>query len=218
MMSKPGGSAVLGVSLKMYFDHAATLDWCREVDRIARSHPALADGSVELFVLPSFASLGEVADLFAGGPVKVGAQDLFWEDSGAYTGEVSGPSLLQVGCRYVEIGHAERKRLFGETDDTVARKVAAAFRNGLTPVLCIGERERSHPEAAAGECLAAIDSALSLSRGVAERIIVAYEPEWAIGAAEPAPVEHVETVVARIAAALAPTRSAPGATSTGART
>jgi triosephosphate isomerase len=201
-MSKRGGSTVLGVSLKMYFDHDRTLDWCREVRRITAQHPALEEGSVELFVLPGFASLGEVAAVFAGGPVKIGAQDLFWEDSGAFTGEVSGPMLSQVGCEYVEIGHAERKRLFGETENTVARKMAAAFRNGLTPVLCVGEGRRTGAHAAAEECLAAIDSALSVSGSPTARIVVAYEPEWAIGALEPAPAEHVRAVIGRISAAL----------------
>jgi triosephosphate isomerase len=187
----------------MYFDHDRTLDWCREVRRITAGHPALRNGSVELFVLPGFPSLGHVAAIFAGGPVKIGAQDLFWEDSGAFTGEVSGPMLSQVGCAYVEIGHAERKRLFGETEETIARKVAAALRNGLTPVLCVGERERIGADAAAEECVAAIDSALSSSRTPQTRIVVAYEPEWAIGAAEPAPSEHVRAVTGRISAALA---------------
>jgi triosephosphate isomerase len=202
MMSRAGEATLLGVSLKMYFDHERTLEWCREVRAIAQQHTALLDGSVELFVLPSFASLGDVSALFAGGMVKVGAQDLFWEDSGAFTGEVSGVTLRQVGCEFVEIGHAERKRLFGETDETVARKVAAALRNGLTPVLCVGERQRMDADAAAQECLQTIASAMALSAGADARLVVAYEPEWAIGAAEPAPREHVRAVARRIRATL----------------
>lgn len=124
----------------------------------------------------------------------VGAQDLASEDSGAFTGEVSGVELAEVGARVVEVGHAERRRLFGETDEIVTQKTSAALRNALTPVLCIGESVKSDPAVAAAESMRQVVSALE--GAPAGRVIVAYEPVWAIGAAEPAPAEYIRAVCA----------------------
>ena len=129
--------------------------------------------------------IAEVADIFAGTPVAIGGQDLFWADEGAFTGEVSGKQLRELGCGYAEIGHAERRRIFGETDTMIAAKTAAAYRNQLTPILCVGEALRSNPAGAARHCRAQLDSALSEVQGAtAGPVVVAYEPHWAIGADE----------------------------------
>lgn len=192
---------VVGVSLKMYFGHARTLDWCREVLALVGAHPALGPGRVELFVLPTFPSLPAVAAVFAGTPVTTGAQDLAAADEGAYTGEVSGAVLAEVGATYVEVGHAERRRLFGEDEAVVAAKTAAALRNGLVPVLCLGEATRDDGTDAATECVRQLLSALA--RAVPGRVVVAYEPHWAIGAAQPAGDEHILGVCAALRDALA---------------
>jgi len=182
----------VGVSLKMYFGHAAALSWFDRVAEVARAHPAVVSGEVELFVIPSFPSIPGALAAFEGTGVLVGAQDLFWEDSGAYTGEVSGVELAELGVRVAEVGHAERRRLFFETDAVVAAKTAAALRNGIAPVLCIGEAAQVTPALAAKEVIAQLDLAL---QGAPEgRVIVAYEPVWAIGAAEPAGPEHISAV------------------------
>lgn len=181
----------IGISLKMYFGRARTVEWCRAVAGIARSHPAVTDERVRLVVLPSHPYLLEVGSVFASTPVRIGGQDLFWEDEGAFTGEVSGAQLRELGCDYVEIGHAERRRIFGEDDAVVAAKTAAAFRNGLTPLLCVGEERRSSVEDATAECVAQLDSALSTASGP---VVVAYEPVWAIGAAEPASPPYIAAV------------------------
>lgn len=196
---------VIGVSLKMYFDHSATVAWSNAVAEITRRHDAVLSGQVSLFVLPSFVALPEVIAAFDGTAVDVGAQDLFWEDRGPYTGEVSGIDLAAVGCRYVEVGHAERRRLFGETDDVVARKTAAALRNGLTPVLCVGETARIPAAEAAAVCVAQLESALVVAEaaGSSGALVVAYEPEWAIGADVAASPEHVRDVCALIRSWLA---------------
>lgn len=123
----------VGVSLKMYFGHHETLNWARSIADLAARHPAVTGGTAELFVLPAFPALVPVTGILAGTEVRTGAQDLATEDSGPYTGEVSGAHLHEIGARYAEVGHAERRRLFGEGDTVVAAKTAAALRNGLTP-------------------------------------------------------------------------------------
>jgi triosephosphate isomerase len=199
-MESQDAPTLLGVSLKMYFGHRQTLAWCQEVARMAAAHPGLAGGSVTLFVLPSFPALVPALQAFAGGPVLLGAQDLYWEDGGPFTGEVSGRQLQEAGCRFVEVGHAERRRLFGEDDATVAAKTAAALRNGLVPVICVGEEQQMPVEAAARACTAQLASALSAAGEDGHRrpIVVAYEPVWAIGSSEPATAGHIRGVCASL--------------------
>jgi triosephosphate isomerase len=193
------GQVFLGVSLKLYLDHATTLGWVSEVVAIAGRSPAVVDGRVDLAVLPSFVSIDAASVITRNTPVDLGAQDLAWADHGAYTGEVSGADLAALGCRYVEVGHAERRRLFGEDDKIVAAKFAAAVRNGLVPILCVGETDHVGTDTAAEFCVAQVQSALAeVDRGVPE-LIIAYEPVWAIGADRPAGVDHVRSVCAGIA-------------------
>lgn len=193
-------SFTIGVSHKMYFSHARTLEWCSAVADLCREHPATRDGLVDFFVLPTFLSLPAV--LASEPPYRVGAQDVATADSGPYTGEVSGAEIAELGGSLAEVGHAERRRLFGETSEMVAAKTAAALRNGLDVVLCLGEPVRTESTAAAALCVAQIESALSQARseGLSGRVIAAYEPEWAIGAAEPAPIEHIADVCADLKA------------------
>lgn len=187
---------LLGVSLKLYLGIAQSAGWARGLAGIARSAPAVRDGRVRLFALPSLPALPAVKAELAGSGVGVGAQDLHWADRGAFTGAVSGADLADAGCSYAEVGHAERRRVFGESDATVNAKFAAALRNGLTPVLCVGEAHRSEPEAAAAECIRQLESALGADPAVlaGAEVIVAYEPVWAIGASEPATPAHVRAV------------------------
>ena len=190
----------VGVSLKMYFGHGQTLEWVDTVAELARMHPAVVDGTVELFVIPTYLAVPASVALLDGTGVLVGAQDLAMEDAGAFTGEVSGAEIAEVGADVVEVGHAERRRMFGETDEVVAAKTRAALRNGLAPVLCIGETERTDADAAAAACLRQLDSALD--GAAAGRVIVAYEPVWAIGAAEPADADHIRAVCSRLRTAI----------------
>jgi triosephosphate isomerase len=183
---------LVGVSLKMYFGHRQSLDWCARVAELARTHASVVRGDVELFVIPGYLSVPAAVEIFSDSPVAVGAQDLASADTGAFTGEVSGVELAEVGVRVVEIGHAERRRLFFETDEVVAEKSSAALRNGITPVLCIGETDKSDPASAAAESMRQVTVALANApRG---RVIVAYEPVWAIGADEPAPADYIRAV------------------------
>jgi triosephosphate isomerase len=207
------GPAILGVSLKMYLSYRDTVQWSERVAQIAAEHPTIQGGSAELFVLPSFPAIPACLDIFASTPVRVGAQDLSTEDTGAYTGEVSAAMLAELGCTYAEVGHAERRRLFGDTDRIVAAKAVAALRNNLTPVMCVGEPERTTVDDAARTCIrelsAVVDAAKIEGRQVP--LIVAYEPHSAIGAREPAPVDHVAQVCRQISAWLATQPATSGA-------
>ena len=183
-------TVILGVSLKTYLGYRQTLDWAVAVGQLLAKRTRR---NIELFVLPSFPTLPAVAEILADTGIAVGAQDLCADDAGNRTGEVTGALLAEIGCRYVETGHAERRTLFGETDAVVAAKTATALRHGLTPVLCLGEVEPVSTGAAVQECVRQL--AAALPGPVTERVLVAYEPQWAIGAAEPAGDGHIVGVV-----------------------
>jgi triosephosphate isomerase len=163
--------------------------------------------AVEVVVLPSFTNLRSVQTLVQGDKQQIGygAQDLSPHDSGAYTGDVSGPQLAKLGCTYVVIGHSERRQYHHEDDALVNVKVQAAYRNGLTPILCIGEgldvrkAGRHVPHT-----LAQLDGAVSgVPADQVRSIVIAYEPVWAIGTGEVATPEDAQEVCAAIRTRLA---------------
>lgn len=198
--SRGGQRAFVGVSLKLYLGHAETLQWCETVRAMAERRSEITDGRVELVVLPALTAIAPVAGILTPAGIALGAQNLWAEDRGPFTGEVSGADLAALGCQYAEIGHAERRRLFGETDDLVRRKVAAARRSGLVPLLCVGEEEPGSECAAAARCIDQLAAALD-DHSVAPPgagLVVAYEPVWAIGAPAPAPPDHIRAVCSSI--------------------
>ncbi|WP_457967366.1 triose-phosphate isomerase [Arthrobacter sp. D1-29] len=201
--------AIIGVSLKMYFGYQRSVDYCRDVAAIALGHPAVQSGDIELLVLPTLPALPEAARILGSAGAAAGAQDIFWEDEGAFTGEVGGRTVAELGGRYAEVGHAERRRIFGEDESIIGLKTAAAYRNGLTPILCVGELQQASVEAAIALCTAEIDGALNRAQSLAPtgRTIVAYEPQWAIGAPEPATPEYISAVITGLDAHL---RALPG--------
>jgi len=142
-----------------------------------------APGPIDVVIAAPFTALAALQDQLRATPFLLAAQNLFWENSGAYTGEVSASMLVDVGCTYVIIGHSERRQYFGETDETVAKKVAAALQAGLRPIVCIGE---SLAQRQAGETLAVLER--QVQHGLAacqsaamSQVVLAYEPLWAIG-------------------------------------
>lgn len=138
---------------------------------------------VEVVLCPPFTALGAVAEILTGSPLLLGAQNCHWEDTGAFTGEVSPAMLADLGCRLVILGHSERRHIFRETDDEIRRKVAAALRHRLQPVLCVGETAEERRQ---GLTFTVVEGQLRAGLGGlgAEdlaRCTVAYEPVWAIG-------------------------------------
>jgi triosephosphate isomerase len=196
------GSILVGVSTKMYLGYQDSLDWLARLRQEVDTRPALEAGRVVPFVIPSFPVLPAAAGLLAGSPLLLGAQNCGWAD-GPWTGEVAPSMLAELGVRLVEIGHAERRRHFGEDDAMIARKVRAAADAGLTPLLCVGELERSEPAAAADFVHRQIRSAVDGDWDLAARLVIAYEPVWAIGAAEPADAGFVSDVVRQLRGQLA---------------
>ncbi len=144
----------------------------------------LADFSrADLLVCPALVALYPVAELLRGSPIAVGGQDLFWEESGAFTGAVSGSMLKSAGCSYVIVGHSERREIFGDSDQDVNRKLRAALDAGLTPILCVGETLDKREQKVTREFLRKQlgTDIRGIERDLISRILVAYEPIWAIG-------------------------------------
>lgn len=150
---------------------------------------------VERVVCPPFMSLTAASELLAGKEIRLGAQDMHWEEKGAFTGEVA-PGMVKELCGYVIIGHSERRAYFGETDETVNKKLLAAQKAGLTPIVCVGETLAQYE---AGETSKVVSSQARLglqgvSADFAPRIVVAYEPVWAIGTGKASSAENAQNV------------------------
>ncbi|KAL7623500.1 hypothetical protein AAE478_007183 [Parahypoxylon ruwenzoriense] len=199
---------IVGVSTKMYFSAARTKQYVDELLQILSTSAAAASASVsppppdllhrlDVFIIPDHITLTSVVSQVSATGIIVGAQNASYEDVGPYTGEVSPAVLSEVGCRIVELGHAERRRIFGETVRDTARKAAAAARNGMIPLVCIGERTKGQAAVAVEECSLQVEAVMADLPNDAE-VILAYEPVWAIGAAEPAGADHVVAVAKEI--------------------
>lgn len=194
MSVRPLAPPIALIGLKAYFSHARTREWFEGlVELVERGR---ADG-LTIVVVPSATTLATLYGPAVAAGIVLGAQDCSPHPAGAWTGELPASLLAEVGARVVEVGHAERRRHLGETDEVVAAKVRAAIEAGLVPMLCVGERVPAAPAAAAADVESQLAAALD---GVdpACPVIVAYEPEWAIGAAEPAPTGHVVAVARRL--------------------
>ena len=200
MLTTTWAPTTVAISLKMYFSASRTAAYCRSLADLANTDNGIISGATDLMILPTFVSLVGALQAVADSKVYIGAQDLAVEDSGPFTGEVSGAELAEIGCTHVEIGHAERRNLFGDTDSVVAAKARAALRHKLVPLLCVGEPAAASAAETAQLCVRQVVSATT---GAPQgRIIIAYEPIWAIGAHKPAPSSYVTDVCQRIRIAL----------------
>lgn len=160
----------------------------------------------DVAICPPFHLLADVEKLVAGHEnVYLGAQDLHWKDFGAFTGEVSAPMLKDVGCRMVIIGHSERRAMFGETDETCAKKLAAAMQHGLIPILCVGESLEQHE---AGKTVDIVKAQLradleGLTLDDGRKLVIAYEPIWAIGTGKADTAENANNTMIALRKVLA---------------
>ncbi len=144
-------------------------------------------------LFPPFVSLQAVRAGIEGSPVRLGAQNVFWENKGAFTGEISPVMLVEAGCEYVIVGHSERRTIFGEDDCAVARKTAAAIEAGLTPIVCLGETLDQRDHGRAAEVVRRqLEPVLDTLPAGALDVVIAYEPVWAIGTGRVATVSQVE--------------------------
>lgn len=158
------------------------------------------DDNCEVIVCPPFTSLNEVHSLVKDSPVKLGAQNMFFEESGAYTGEISASMLKSVGCEYVILGHSERRTIFGESDELINKKIKKAIESGLKVIFCIGEtlaqREEGKTDAVVKNQI--INGLQNITSENLETITIAYEPIWAIGTGKTASPGQAQEVHAFI--------------------
>ncbi|MFJ6041796.1 triose-phosphate isomerase [Brachybacterium paraconglomeratum] len=175
----------IGTSWKMTKTLAEGRAWAAGLrDHLAGEHGGQAPSGVQPFVIPSFTATTTVREVLGeDSPVLLGVQNAHWEDEGAWTGEVSVPQAKDAGAQVVEIGHSERREHFGETVETTRLKVAAALRHGLSPLLCIGES--AEVKEAGGSSAFILEQAAGALEGLSaeelSRVVIAYEPIWAIG-------------------------------------
>ncbi|HEX4443952.1 MAG TPA: triose-phosphate isomerase family protein [Galbitalea sp.] len=191
-----GGTSPLfiGASTKAYLGYATTVSWLRAARAALLARPELDPLRIQPFVAPSTPLLLKARRILADTSCWVGAQDGQWQ-SGPATGAVSMTLLAELGMDFVELGHAERQRVFGETVDETGRKAVAAAEAGLTLLFCVGEPEQTTADAAAEHCVSQVRSALSSNDIALDAVMLAYEPWWAIGADRPAQADYVNDVL-----------------------
>ncbi|MEG2542437.1 MAG: triose-phosphate isomerase [Christensenellaceae bacterium] len=162
--------------------------------------PLVENAQATVVVCPSFACLAAAKEALAGSEIALGAQNMHFEQSGAYTGEVSADMLLALGVEYVIIGHSERREYFAETDETVNKKVKVALEKGLTPIVCVGERLEEQQSGITAEVVRKqIKLALlGISKEDVKKVVVAYEPIWAIGTGKTATSDDANQTIKEI--------------------
>jgi triosephosphate isomerase len=180
---------LIAANWKMHKTRAESVAFARSVRERVTEAP-----SCDLLIFPPFFAVPEVAETLAGTGVGVGAQDLYFEAAGAFTGEVSAQMVADAGAGWVLVGHSERRHVLGESNEVVAKKLGAALEAGLSPILCVGERiEERESDTAEDVVRDQLEIALSgLTAGDFERIVIAYEPVWAIGTGKTATPEDAE--------------------------
>jgi len=183
-------SPIVAVSFKAYFGREQMRSW------LARLGDTVVPAGVELALLPALPWLPEVADSLAGTGITWGAQDVAPLTTGAQTGAVTAGTLAELGCKYVEVGHAERHQIFHETAADTRQKIERLTEVGITPLICVGELSRAATPDTAEQMA---DELTALLAGLTPReVLVAYEPVWAIGAPAPAPASHVREVTSSL--------------------
>ena len=152
--------------------------------------------NVDIVICPPFTALAKIADALSETNIKVGAQNVYWEEKGAFTGEVSIAMLLEAGCTYVILGHSERRAMFGDTNETVNKKLKAALKNGLLPIVCVGETLEQREKGVTQDVVKGHvhGSLAGLSEEEMNKTVIAYEPVWAIGTGKTAAPRQAQEV------------------------
>ncbi|MCD2457958.1 triose-phosphate isomerase family protein [Enterobacter cloacae complex sp. 2024EL-00232] len=186
---------VIGTSHKTYFGYGQTQEWCQQVAEIVRQQPQAISAQLQLFTFPAMPAVSVALHCFDGTTMATGAQNVCAAPPGAWTGETSAAMLQEMGCRYVELGHAERRRHFGETTDIINQKIDMAFASHLTPVICIGEDRQMNVDDAVVVAIGQVDELLAhRPQSSLPSVIFAWEPQWAIGAPKPASDDYIRDV------------------------
>lgn len=171
--------SVIAANWKMYKTRSETEGYARNLLTMLDK---ANDAELEIIICPPFTDLQTLASVLQGSSIKIGAQNLFWETSGAYTGEISAPMLVDSGCSYVIIGHSERRHILNESDRNINRKIKAALDGSLIPILCVGETLQERQNNLARQVVKGqMEKALSEIELLPGELVVAYEPVWAIG-------------------------------------
>jgi triosephosphate isomerase len=193
-MRKP----IIAGNWKMYKDLSEAMDLASSIKRSVFNIT-----NVDIVICPPFTDLSDVGEMLVETDIKLGAQNCYWEKEGAYTGEVSSGMLRSVGCKYVIIGHSERRKYFYETDDMVNRRVKAAIDSGLIPIMCVGE---TLEEREAARTLDVVKTQVTgglkdFDEGYLAPLVIAYEPVWAIGTgktATPLQAQEVQSMIRKL--------------------
>jgi len=162
--------------------------------------PLIHKNTNEVIICPNYTSLAEIFELLKDSDIKLGAQNMHFEDKGAYTGEVSPVFLKEIGVDYVILGHSERRKIFGESDELINKKVKAALKHGLNPILCVGETLEEREQNITFKIIKEqLESCLAnLEKANLDKLVVAYEPVWAIGTGKTATKEDANEVIGYI--------------------
>jgi len=189
---------IIAANWKMHKTTGETADFCRSILKDEKQF-----GEVEVLICPPYTSLTTASGILNGSTLNLGAQDLHWKQEGAFTGEISGSMLRDLGVEYVIVGHSERRHVMGEANARIRDKVKAALESGLKPILCVGETEAEREAGSTNsvikeQLLAALEG---LGTGEMKSLVIAYEPVWAIGtgkAAQPADADSACSFIRQV--------------------
>jgi triosephosphate isomerase (TIM) len=184
---------IIAGNWKMYKTQAEALEFLQAFKPELEN----TDEAREVVLCAPYTALGVISKTLHGGRIRLGAQNIHWEDVGAYTGEIAGAMLTEIGVNYVIVGHSERRQYFGETDETVNLRLKAAQRHGLTPILCVGET-KAQRDAGETENIIFNQLAKDLVDVDQSQLVIAYEPIWAIGTGDTCEATEANRVIGLI--------------------
>src|SRR3989338_11714183 len=187
---------IIAANWKMYFTSKEALEFLKVFKEQSVFERLDSKTAPEVLIAPNFTVLPELGHKVKFNNVRLCAQNMHWEEEGAFTGEISAPMVKAVGCKFVIIGHSERRHIFGETQDMINKKMRKAYESGLNPILCVGETLNEHEKGETNKII--LEQVLSALQGVSslniKSLVIAYEPVWAIGTGKTARPEQAQVV------------------------